>query len=157
MPKRKSDDEENDLQPGVKEEEALADALAEEAAGVAATPRSNTSRAPSSSAKGSKRCNLCEAVPSDQTPLTGGPLLVKWGEKIPWAAGTPDNPVGNYDLPCVRAFNAGAFALEHGNISAYQVAISKKHKSTSGSWQPEPSGSNCTTSIQRAVFERHRY
>ena len=72
-----------------------------------------------------KWCKLCEAHPEMETPLVGGHLREKWGAGMPWGAGTPERPIGNYDAICIRTYQTGAFDSEHGNINAYQAYIAK--------------------------------
>ena len=75
-----------------------------------------------------KSCKLCDAKPSDPTPLVSdSPLQLQWGgPTIPWGSGIPGRAVGGYDKICLRTFDAGSFRHEYTTIGAYHTTISKK-------------------------------
>ena len=73
-----------------------------------------------------KICKLCQAKSTDRSPLTlGVGIQAKWGSLIPWGHGTPDKPVGRYDLICVRTFHTGSFEAEFGPITNYNTEVGR--------------------------------
>ena len=77
--------------------------------------------------RSAKSCKLCDAKPSDPTPLVSdSPLQLQWGgPTIPWGSGIPGRAVGGYDKICLRTFDAGSFRHEYTTIGAYHTTISK--------------------------------
>ena len=80
---------------------------------------STVSSDPSFASSKTKRCKLCTAGCWDRTPLKGGALTKKWGDQIPWGAGTPERPIGSYDRICLNTFACGKFEAQYPSVSVY--------------------------------------